>query len=146
MAYMLDLAAPHGTCRAGAGSAHSHWRTFRLTAIKPYTLQVLWDLLLAAGRHSEALRHIALVHEAVKAAFGAGSLEQRMMDVRLGMSIAGAAAQARLLVDGCRRALGLLRCRGLVFSRRGSTLVPPLLPLLPSRSLKRGPLPEHIRA
>ncbi|PRW44390.1 signal recognition particle-docking [Chlorella sorokiniana] len=50
--------------------------------------QVLWDLLLAAGRHSEALRNIAVVHEAVKAAFGAGSIEQRMMDVRLGVSIA----------------------------------------------------------
>lgn len=52
--------------------------------------QVLWDLLLAAGRHSEALRRIAMVHESVTTAFGAGSIEQRMMDVRLGVSIAGA--------------------------------------------------------
>lgn len=51
---------------------------------------MLWDLLFAAGRHSEALRRIALVHEAVTTAFGAGSIEQRMMDVRLGVSIAGA--------------------------------------------------------
>lgn len=57
----------------------------------PSCEQMLWDLLLASGRHSDALRQIGLVHQAVQAAFGAGSIEQRMMDVRLGVSIAGAA-------------------------------------------------------
>lgn len=50
---------------------------------------MLWDLLTAAGRHSEAMRQIMAVHASVEQAFGSGSIEQRMMDVRLGMSIAG---------------------------------------------------------
>ncbi len=82
----------------GAQSPCKHFEHGRILLLQPPSPrfmylpfhQVLWDLLVAAGRHSEALRQIALVHEAVKAAFGAGSTEQRMMDVRLGMSIAGA--------------------------------------------------------
>lgn len=82
--------------------------------------QTLWDMLYAAGRHSEALRQAAAAHSAVQTRFGAGSAEVQMLAVRLGMSIAG--VRCWLSGDvwglGCKRVLDAVVPVLLVSARR----------------------------